>query len=50
MVPAVHWIMHQRECFQEGYLMYVYREEQNITLVSKEVHKYVQQLAGHLAC
>lgn len=49
MVPAVQWITCQRECFQKRYLMYVYREKQNIALVSEEAHEYMQQLAGHLA-
>lgn len=40
----------QRRCFQEGYLTYVYGEEQNTAVVSKEVHQNMQKLAGHLSC
>jgi len=50
MVQAMNWTTCQTGCFQEGYLTYVYEEEQNIALVSKEVHQYTQQLAEHLAC
>lgn len=50
MVPAVHWTTRQRGCFQEGNLTCVCPGEQNIALMSKEVHRYTQQLVGHLAC
>lgn len=36
MVPAAHWTTCQRWCCQEEYLMYVYEEEQNSTVLCQK--------------